>query len=197
MNPASPASTPRLSPAQRAGHRASRPSGGLSLVEACCCLCIVGLLLAGALPSLRELRQRQAIQAVAAVLETDVQLARSLTRSTDRTVRLALQPAGDAGSCYVLHHGPAGACTCGMDGTARCDAGGQALRVQALPASGGVRLSSASRNIVFDAGKGTVTPTATFVIADADGRALHQIVNVLGRVRSCSPSGLAGYRRCS
>lgn len=170
---------------------------GLTLIEMLCCLCITGMVLAGALPAARDLRLSQALQGVASELETDVQYARSLARTNDRTVRLALQVTDDGGACYVIHSGPSGACTCDTAGVARCSDGAEALRVQPLPASAGIRVSTSSRSIVFDAGKGTVTPTATFVVADRDGRAVHQVVNVLGRVRSCSPSGLNGYRRCA
>lgn len=176
----------------------SRAKHGLSIVECMCTLCITGILLAGALPSLRDLRLRQALHSAASVLETDVQYARSLARTTDRTVRLALQTGTDGASCYVIHTGPAGACSCdAATGAARCDADAQLLRLQPLPAQRGVRLSSASHSIVFDAGKGTVTPTATFVLADTEGRSVRQIVNILGRTRSCSPSGLGGYRACA
>lgn len=170
---------------------------GLTLVEMLCGLCIVCVLLSGVLPAARELRLSQALQGVASALETDVQYARSLARTNDRTVRLAVQATDDGGACYVIHSGPSGACTCDAAGTARCAAGAEVLRVQPLPAAAGIHISTNSRSIVFDAGKGTVTPTATFVVADRDGRAVHQVVNVLGRVRSCSPSGLSGYRRCA
>lgn len=174
------------------------PCHGLTPIEALCCLCIAALLLASALPSLRDLRWRQALHSVAAMLETDVQHARSLARSMDRTVRLRLQTAADGASCYVIHTGAANACSCNATtGIAQCEGEAELLRQQPVPASAGVRLSSASRSIVFDAGKGTVTPTATFVLADREGRAVHQIVNILGRTRSCSPSGLAGYRPCA
>ena len=44
--------------------------------------------------------------------------------------------------------------------------------------------------------KGTVTPTATLRVEARDGRAIHQVVNLLGRVRSCSPQGrIAGETR--
>lgn len=170
---------------------------GLTLVEMLCCLAITGLLLAGALPALRDIRLSQALFSVAAELETDIQYARSLARTNDRTVRLAVQSTDDGGACYVVHSGPAGACTCDSGGVARCTGSAQALRVQPLPAAAGISVSTGSRSIVFDAGKGTVTPTATFVVSDRDGRAVHQVVNVLGRVRSCSPSGLSSYRRCA
>ncbi|MDT7836348.1 GspH/FimT family pseudopilin [Aquabacterium sp. OR-4] len=167
------------------------------MVELLCSLCISGGLVAGTVPGLREFHQGETLRSVAAVLETDLQYARSLARTQDRSVRLALQTPEDGGACYVIHSGPAGACTCDAQGVARCTGEAEALRVQPLLASAGVRINAGSRSIVFDAGKGTVTPTATFVLADSQGRAVHQVVNVLGRIRSCSPSGLSGYRRCS
>jgi type IV fimbrial biogenesis protein FimT len=62
--------------------------------------------------------------------------------------------------------------------------------------SAGVQLRSNSGSILFDAVKGTVTPTATLRVTSSVG-ALHQVVNLMGRVRTCSPDGaLAGYARC-
>jgi len=59
----------------------------------------------------------------------------------------------------------------------------------------GVRSNSAS--IAFDAVKGPVTPTATVRVAAADGRRIRQIVDLLGRVRNCSPApALPGHRVC-
>jgi type IV fimbrial biogenesis protein FimT len=56
---------------------------------------------------------------------------------------------------------------------------------------------SASKSLTFDPVRGTVTPTATLRVEARDGKAIHQIVNLLGRVRSCSPQGLlAGERAC-
>jgi type IV fimbrial biogenesis protein FimT len=60
-----------------------------------------------------------------------------------------------------------------------------------------VQVRSASRSVTFDPVRGTVTPTATLRVEARDGRAIHQVVNVLGRIRSCSPQGLAaGERAC-
>ena len=61
----------------------------------------------------------------------------------------------------------------------------------------GISLAPLQRSILFDAGKGTVTPTATFAITDRDGRSIRQIVNIMGRVRSCTTTrGLGGLRPC-
>jgi type IV fimbrial biogenesis protein FimT len=54
---------------------------------------------------------------------------------------------------------------------------------------GPVQVRSASKSLTFDPLKGTVTPTATLRVEGKDGRAIHQVINLLGRVRSCSPNG--------
>ena len=175
-------------------HRAAR---GLSLVELLCALTIGVLLLGGTLPMLSDLRQGQRLQAVAALLETDIHLARSTAISTGQPVRLVVQAVEGGGSCYLLHAGAPDACSCGPQGLARCDAGITPLRHEALSATGGVALATLSRPLIFDGRKATVTPTATLRLTALDGRAIHQVVNIMGRVRSCSPGGLVrGLRPC-
>jgi type IV fimbrial biogenesis protein FimT len=71
------------------------------------------------------------------------------------------------------------------------------LKSVLLPDSGNVRLQSNVRSLLFDGTRGTVSPTGTVRVIGADGRAVHQVVNVLGRVRACSPQrALPGYRAC-
>jgi len=66
-----------------------------------------------------------------------------------------------------------------------------------FPEGGPVRLQSNSRSVVFDATKGTSTPTATMQLTARNGMTLRQVMNILGRVRSCSPApSLSGYRAC-
>jgi type IV fimbrial biogenesis protein FimT len=76
-----------------------------------------------------------------------------------------------------------------------CSGGAQALR-SVRYAGEPVRLASNSRSLAFEPTQGTVTPTATVRVAAAGGEAVHQIINVMGRVRSCSPNGVAGYKPC-
>lgn len=175
--------------------RAKRPCG-LTLIEGLCALSIVGTTVSLAGPGLQSWRQKQSLQAEAAALETDVHHARSAAVAMGRTIRLETQALG-SGSCYVVHTGAAGACECTGQGQARCEADTQLLRVAEQSGAGGVRLSSTQLSIAFDAQRGTVTPTATVKFVDGQGRALHQVINVMGRVRSCSPQGKAlGVPRC-
>jgi type IV fimbrial biogenesis protein FimT len=71
------------------------------------------------------------------------------------------------------------------------------LRVEGQPAAAGVALAALARPLVFDGRKATVTPTATLRVSADDGRTIHQVVNIMGRVRSCTPGGsVGGLRRC-
>ena len=60
-----------------------------------------------------------------------------------------------------------------------------------------VSLKTNVRSVLFDPVRGTSTPTATIQLKAASGMALHQVVNIMGRVRTCSPDPVvSGYKRC-
>lgn len=176
-------------------HRATTHQQGLSLVELLIALAIVLILLGEAVPALRAVEQRRALEAGAAQLETDLQLARSSAVAANGVVRLDFFSGGGA-SCYVLHDGPAGACRCDGGALPVCTGEARTLRSAGFAAGQPVQLRSNVRSIAFDPVKGTVTPTATLSLAAA-GHELRLIVNVMGRVRSCAVDGtLPGHRRC-
>lgn len=180
----------------RTNHAAGRrDQRGLSLVEVLVALAVVLILLGEAVPTLRAVQDRRALEASAAQLETDLQLARSAAVAGNGVVRLDLF--NDAGaSCYVLHDGPAGACRCDGGSAPVCTDGTQALRSAGFAAGQPVQLRANVRSIAFDPVKGTITPTATLGLRST-GHELRLIVNVMGRVRSCAVDGtLLGHRRC-
>ncbi len=169
---------------------------GITLIESMSVVAILSVVVGSAVPSFASLRQRAELGGTAAQLETDVQFARSQATAMNHTVRLSLREAGGA-TCYMVHTGPAADCICGNAAVASCTDDAVLLRAVTLPASGGVQVRSASKSMVFDPVKGTVTPTATLRVEGRDGRAIHQVVNVLGRVRSCSPGARAlGEQAC-
>jgi type IV fimbrial biogenesis protein FimT len=168
---------------------------GVSLIETAVVLAIVAVLVGAAAPGFQELRQRRQLEGVAAQLETDLQLARTEAVARNESVRVGFVQDTSGGSCYVLHTGPAGGCGCDAQGVSTCGAGAVVLRTVPLAAGFPVRLVSNSASILFDATKGTVTPTASIQLLSPVGQ-LRQIVNVMGRVRSCSPDGVAGVRAC-
>jgi type IV fimbrial biogenesis protein FimT len=174
--------------------RAAGSQRGVTLTESTVVLGIVAILLGATVPGFGELRLRRQMEGVAAQLETDIQLARSEAVSRHETVRIDFA-SDDTGSCYVLHDGGAGDCRCDGSGTAACGAGVEPLRIVPLAAGSPVQLRSNSASILFDADKGTVTPTASMRVQSRLGE-IRQVVNIMGRVRSCSPDGLPGYKRC-
>ena len=165
---------------------------GLTLVEAGVVVAIVAAAATAAAPGLQRLIEHRRLDAAATRLAADLQLARSEAIARNRVVRIGRD---ESTGCYLLHTGPAGSCRCGADGTAACDAGSTLIR-SAAP-SHRVTLQANTGSIAFDPLHGTATPTATWRVSAADGRAIHHVVNVMGRVRSCSPDAtVPGYRAC-
>jgi len=180
-------------------HRTTTTAGrqrGLSLVESLIVLAVTTVSLGASLPLVQEAVQRRHFDGVAAQLETDLHLARSTAVMQDRSTRISFH-VDAAGSCYVVHTGPTGACTCQPDGSASCNAGETAFRSVRLVEGGPVQLRSNVPSILFDSAKGTSTPTGTLRLVGPDQRAVHLVVNIMGRVRSCSPAAaVPGYKRC-
>ena len=173
-----------------------RRQTGLTLVECAITTTIMAIVAGMALPSFGTARERRHIEGAAAQLETDIQLARSLAVARNQAVRMSFER-GTNSSCYIVHTGVAGDCRCADDGSAVCTAGAEPLRSVRYGVGVPLSLQSNSRSILFDPVKGTITPTATVRVTGAGGAAIHQVVNIMGRVRSCSPApALAGYRVC-
>jgi type IV fimbrial biogenesis protein FimT len=172
-----------------------RRSRGLTLVEAAIVVALVAVIAGIALPEFRQLRARHQLDGAAAQLETDLMLARSEAVARAGSVRVEFS--SDAGgSCYVMHDGATGDCRCASDALPVCVAGANTLRSASFPLGGPVQVASRSSSIVFDAVLGTVTPTATIRVVGGIG-SVHQVVNIMGRVRSCVPApGRSGYPTC-
>ncbi len=174
-------------------HR-TKATRGLTLVELMATLAVSSVMLGSVLPDFSRLVQRQRLEGAAAQLETELQYARSQAVADGRSVRFSFR-ADAAQSCYVIHTGSANACRC--DGvTTVCAGNAQALRTVSYEAANGLRVSSNSSSFLFDPTKGTVTPTATMTLSNARGDSLKLVVNIMGRVRDCSPTGLRGHKPC-
>lgn len=173
-----------------------RGQHGLSLVEFLIPLAVAAVLLGSALPVFENAKQRRALEGAAAQLETDLQLARAAAVARNQVLRLDFA-ADAAGSCYVLHDGSAGDCRCDDAGLATCSAGVEVVRSQRLPGgTSTVGLHSNVRSMAFDPTVGTVTPTASLRLNAPVGE-LRLVVNLMGRVRSCTPDrALPGLPAC-
>jgi type IV fimbrial biogenesis protein FimT len=179
---------------QRTSNKAQQR--GITLIESMSVVAILSIVVGAALPSFASLRQRADLAGVAAQLETDVQFARVQAAAYGHPVQLTLRESAGA-TCYMVHTGPAAQCSCSGSAAAACTGDAALLRSVSLAPTGDVQVRSTSKSIAFDPVKGTATPTATLRVEARDGRAIHQVVNLLGRVRSCSPGGrLAGEAAC-
>lgn len=165
---------------------------GLTLIEAVVVVTVVAISATAAIPGLQRLLEHRRLDGAATQLAAALQLARNESIARNRVVRLALD---EANACYLLHTGPAGSCRCTPQGDADCGAG--AALIRSAGRTTGISIQSNAASLAFDPLHGTVTPTATWRVSARDGRAIHHVVNVMGRVRSCSPdAAVPGYRAC-
>lgn len=186
---------PQMS-AKPSDHAGARKQRGVTLIESLIVMAITAVTAGVALPGYRQARETRLLEGAAAQVRADLQYARSLAVSRNETLRVSFVNAADA-TCYVVHTGPAVTCECTADGRAICDGDPEILRMVRLDAKSPLKLQSSSRSIAFDAVKGTITPTATVQTLASSGSAIHQIINVMGRVRTCSPApALPGFKAC-
>lgn len=160
---------------------------GLSFVEQMLTTTVAGLLVLLALPGLDAAKDRHRLEGLAGELESELQWARSEAVARGDMVHVAFVTHA-AGSCHVVHTGPAHSCTCQMDGRTACEDTGRALRSASHPVTAGVTVQSSAAQIGFDGDLAMVTPTTTLRLQSQGGRRLNLVVNVVGRVRSCSPA---------
>jgi type IV fimbrial biogenesis protein FimT len=169
---------------------------GVTLVETMLVAAVLAITTSVVAPGFDSAIQRRHLEGAAVQLETDIHYARSLAVARNAPLRISFE-SGAFGSCYVIHDGPANQCACNADGTATCRGSAQVERVVLLNAAGPVSLKSNSRSVLFDPVRGTSSPTATMQLTARNGSAIHQVMNIMGRVRSCSPApAVNGYRQC-
>ena len=176
----------------------ARPQLGVTLIEACVVLAITAVVAATVVPGMQTLIGIRRLDGAATELATDIQFARAEAVARNEPLRLSMHGNSEgAGTCYLIHTDAASDCSCVSTGTAQCTADAQVIKTVVLGAADGIRLASNAASILFDPLHGTSTPTATLRLLDVQGRAVHHVVNVMGRARSCSPSpAMTGYRAC-
>jgi type IV fimbrial biogenesis protein FimT len=168
---------------------------GITLIEAAVAMTLVAIAVSTAVPGFQDLVARKRLEGVAAQLATDLQTVRTEAVARNEPVRISFH-ADPAGSCYVIHTGARAQCSCAGPAPASCTGAAEQLRTVWLPAAQRVSVQASAGSILFDPLHGTSTPTGTARVVGPQG-AIHHVVNVMGRVRSCSPEGLLpGYRPC-
>jgi type IV fimbrial biogenesis protein FimT len=176
-------------------HRSRSPQRGVTLIEMAVAIAVTVIVAATAAPGLTSFIEARRLDAAATQLAADIQLVRTEAVARNLPIRLSIH--GDAASsCWVVHTGGAAQCSCAASGPAVCSGDATEIKTVVLGASDRVGVQGNVASMLFDPLHGTTTPTGTLRLVDAHGRAVHHIVNVMGRVRSCTPSGVPGWRAC-
>lgn len=180
-----------------------RPTRGVTLIEACIALAVTAIVASSAAPSMLDLIDARRLDGAATQLAADIQFARTEAVARNQGMRLSLHAigggggGGSGGTCYVIHTGSASQCACGASGPAHCSGGAVPIRTVTLAAADRVALQANVGSVLFDPLHGTSTPTGTLRLIGANARAIHHVINIMGRVRSCSPhAAVPGYRAC-
>jgi type IV fimbrial biogenesis protein FimT len=167
---------------------------GFTVVELVAVVAVAGIVATTAVPSFSGLIDSQRIGGVASELASDLQYARAQAVQRNQGVRVSFR--ADA-ACYVIHTGSADQCQCAASGPATCEGEAQAIKTVALDDSRRISLHSNVASVVFDPVHGTASPAATLRVTGPQGRSVQHVVNIMGRVRSCSPqASVSGYRAC-
>ena len=171
---------------------------GFTLIESLIAIATAGVIATVALPEFARWVDQQRLNDAAQQLLADLQLVRTEAVARQQGLRLSVLPL-PTGSCYVLHTGAAGACTCadGDSGPAVCRGDASEVKTVRWSSDLQIRLTATAPSVLFDPVDGTSTPTTTFEVTNRLGQSLRHVVNVMGRTRTCSPSGrLLGYPTC-
>jgi type IV fimbrial biogenesis protein FimT len=160
---------------------------GVTLIECCMVLAITGILAGTALPSFKDLLDRRVVEGLSSEVRTDLIYARSEAVARNTGVRVSFYE-GAAGRCYVVHTGSRADCQCDGTGPAVCTGDAVALKTVNAAASRGVQVVANVSSMRFDPTNGTTTSAGTVCTVPPSGRAVHHVVNIMGRVRTCQPA---------
>jgi len=158
---------------------------GVGLFEVLVSLLVIALLAALTAPGLSRMVDRNRHQAHLSMLYADLQQARAMALSSGHVVRLRLF-SHPGGSCYVLHHGAAGSCTCDGEGQTQCMSDAALIKSHWLPQSTRLRLAGSVTQLAFHPKYGTVSRAGTLSIHGPAGSRADHVVAITGRVRSCA-----------
>ena len=170
---------------------------GFTLIETMVLVALLAILTAIAVPSFKDMMINRRLAGKASEYISHFNWARSLAVSSNEAVNLHIAT-GESASCCVVFQGPINDCSCNANGAVRTTAGND-LPVIVLPHSDGVRVSAqtGTATIRINPKQGTISPTLTTIFTADNGKVIHNISNILGRTRSCTPTQASfGFRIC-
>ena len=179
-----------------------RPQRGLTLVELLVAVVLLGVLVAVAAPSMRDMIARQRVRAINAELVTDLQFARSEAARMNRPVLISFENNASQ-SCYTLYvRGVVGFCSCSRGAGNACRFGPTEIKTVQVPRSRDISITAVSsedtNDLAFSAQDGMLNHTGfTIDVASSVHGKLRTTLNMAGRVSSCTPDGsISGVTPC-
>lgn len=170
---------------------------GVSLLEALVACALVVVLVTLSSGSLAGLLERRRFDGLAQSIAQDFQHARgeAVLRNGNLSVAFGRDAAG---SCYVFHRGPLDHCACRSDGSSTCQPDASEIHTAYWPDTDGIRLVKLPAPTTISGRLGTLTPTVTVELVNADGEGLDVVINATGRVRTCwQRRPFAGVPKCA
>lgn len=182
-----PLNQPAVKPTMGYGKGVARRAHcGWTLVECCSALAVVSVLASSGVSSFSDLINRKKLEVKSGQLLADLHYLRSEVVSRNEGLRISFGQ-DDGGSCYVLHSGSADQCQCSSSGQASCqDPNSRVLKSVAMPIENSITITPNVASIHFDPRLGTSSPAGTVRMMDTQGRSIHHVVSIRGRVRTCS-----------
>lgn len=171
---------------------------GITLMETMVVLAVLAILAAAALPAFQEMLIHRRLENKAREYVSYMNWSRSLAISSHQPVNLRIVEAQSA-SCYVVFHGPVNDCSCNANG-AVCTTPANELLVVVIPHSEGVRVRARTASTLtrIEPIQGLLSPTLTAIFTADTGKAIHNISNILGRTRTCTPEEASfGFPVCT
>ena len=169
---------------------------GFTMIESLLATAVTAVAVGAVAPGFVKVVEQRHLEGAAAQLQTDMHFARSLAVAQSRTMRLSIASNAE-GSCYIVYAGKAADCSCTPQGGTQCLAGITPARGVGFASTSPVQVKSNVGSIVFDPTLGTVSPTGTLRLLGNRGREVRVVVNIAGRIRTCTPSpDLRGYAKC-
>ncbi len=177
---------------------ATRPGNqrGFTLIESCVVLALAALIASIVVPGFAAMLERQRLRGTAAELASDLHWLRSQSLARNEALRLSLYSTS-SGSCTVVHTGNRDDCRCADSGPATCSGDAQALKTSHWLRREKISVQANIASMLFDPSQGTVSPTGSIRVVDSRGAGITHVVNIIGRVRSCSPTAaVSGFQAC-
>jgi prepilin-type N-terminal cleavage/methylation domain-containing protein len=178
----------------RATPRHAPSSKGLSLIEVLVTLLLLALMSGMALPSLARWIDGRRLWGSAGDITAALHLAQASAIARDQPVAVSMLTT-PTGVCHMVHTGLVSQCQCDATQGPQCE--GASLISAVVHDTPRLRFSATAASIRFDPRAGTATPAGRFTASTLDGRDIHTVVSLTGRVRRCTTSTqLNGLTRC-